>query len=756
MHPRQSRDRIPFYMRLLGASAATAVLGLGTAGHAFASGSYDPSTTGTAASAMAVPGASLPEPPPIPGADPFVPGLVPNPGPGPVVGPSTVPRIEPPPADTTSSSESEPAPEASGEIAPTPPEITTTTDSDGGNLNVSVRIDSPGTDGPVTQENSGGSVVSPPPAPDITPPEPVAGAVAPDPAQEPTQQQPTQSGSTNTNVSVRVLSPGDNGEVSQDNSATVPPRRPDGSDTASSGSAQDAVGQPSDSPQYQGANSQYQSGDINIGTQEVDSDSSSTLEPWNWTWELSICDGNATSLSTESGSQESRDWTWNWIWNWSCDGPVPGTETPSDAPSIQDRGSGVPQSGPANINVSIRVLSPGDNGSVSQTNTSSNASDTTSTPTSSVTQATAGTDDPSWLWMWTFTWCGTTMEFPTAAGQGTGLDWVWNWLWVWDCDGGAQQPSLPTPDTGSGDTGGDTAQTAPQSAPPPSTDPLPTAQIPVSAVPTDAADGNGPAVDSLAIEPIAFDPLAVDPLAFDLPAIDLAAIAAKTLEPPTIDSDFVLPVATSVQAAMDAVFRSWPALPMAPPQIEVFVDPKAPSVPSIVVSVPSVLPPTLSISPFGTQPSIELEIPVPAFSAPTWLAGPQPVIAPDAHKPTATRTESPDAPPAAATSQVATAGWVQAPPTEPKTERSGRPAEPSAARASRSNGGSLPHRFPPLEAAGFAGSTGGGAAPSVLLIGLATLIGFFVLAAPGLGRRIRLARTPSPRGRFGSSIDRPG
>ena len=210
-------------MRLLGASAATAVLGLGTAGHAFASGAYDPSTAGTPASAMAIPGASEPEPPPIPGPDPFVPGLVPNPGPGPVAGPSTGPGIEPPP-DSASTPESEPATASDGEPVPTPPEITTTTDSDGGNLNVSVRIDSPGTDGQVTQENGDGSVVSPPTAPDITPAEPVAGVVAPDPAQEPTHQQPTQSGSTNTNVSVRVLSPGDNGAVNQDNGGTAPPQ----------------------------------------------------------------------------------------------------------------------------------------------------------------------------------------------------------------------------------------------------------------------------------------------------------------------------------------------------------------------------------------------------------------------------------------------------------------------------------------------------------------------------------------------------
>jgi hypothetical protein len=44
----------------------------------------------------------------------------------------------------------------------------------------------------------------------------------------------------------------------------------------------------------------------------------------------------------------------------------------------------------------------------------------------------------------------------------------------------------------------------------------------------------------------------------------------------------------------------------------------------------------------------------------------------------------------------------------------------------------------------------------VLVFAFATLIGFFVLAAPGLGRRIRLARYPRPRGRDGSSIDRPG
>jgi hypothetical protein len=61
-----------------------------------------------------------------------------------------------------------------------------------------------------------------------------------------------------------------------------------------------------------------------------------------------------------------------------------------------------------------------------------------------------------------------------------------------------------------------------------------------------------------------------------------------------------------------------------------------------------------------------------------------------------------------------------------------------------------------LSAGGSSTPTGGGSVPSPLLFGFATPIGFIVLAAPGLGRRIRLARHPSPRSRFHSPLDRPG
>jgi hypothetical protein len=60
-----------------------------------------------------------------------------------------------------------------------------------------------------------------------------------------------------------------------------------------------------------------------------------------------------------------------------------------------------------------------------------------------------------------------------------------------------------------------------------------------------------------------------------------------------------------------------------------------------------------------------------------------------------------------------------------------------------------------LNAGGSSQSTGG-TLPNPLTFGFATVIGFIVLPAPGLGRRIRLARHPSPRNRFHSPLDRPG
>ena len=196
---------------------------------------------------------------------------------------------------------------------------------------------------------------------------------------------------------------------------------------------------PSDSSQYQDDNSQYP-----IFRTIFREDA-----PWNWTWTLAVCDSDVLSTSDETGSNVSHDWTWNWIWNWTCDEtPANSAEPAASTPDGEDHGSGVPQSGPGNVNVSIRVLSPGDDGAVTQTNT---------TPT----PAPGRSGDPSWVWAWTFAWCGTTTEISTLAGEGTGLDWDWNWTWLWDCAPTVEAP--PTPDNpppgGGGNSGGPPAET---------------------------------------------------------------------------------------------------------------------------------------------------------------------------------------------------------------------------------------------------------------------------------------------------------
>jgi hypothetical protein len=157
--------------------------------------------------------------------------------------------------------------------------------------------------------------------------------------------------------------------------------------------------------------------------------------------------------------------------------------------------------------------------------------------------------------------------------------------------------------------------------------------------------------------------------------------------------------------------------------------------------------------------AVEVDATIPSFPALPSPAGPGETRRPPA--------PTPDAPgvardPARGTSVPAPSrpvslGPTLAPRSAPSVQRSQPTADASAGWSPhRPARGPLPFDFPrPLQAGGSSSSTGG-SAPSLLLFGLATLIGLFVFAAPGLGRRIRLARLPSPRGRYHSPLDRPG
>ena len=85
---------------------------------------------------------------------------------------------------------------------------------------------------------------------------------------------------------------------------------------------------------------------------------------------------------------------------------------------------------PLNLNVDIRILSPGDDGDVSQVIDVGGPQGLGSgTPADML--GGLGMDDLGldWSWNWNWTWdCGGTST--------AGLDWNWNWSWSGDCAGG--------------------------------------------------------------------------------------------------------------------------------------------------------------------------------------------------------------------------------------------------------------------------------------------------------------------------------
>jgi hypothetical protein len=301
------------------------------------------------------------------------------------------------------------------------PDVVTATQTEAGRINVSVRVLSPGTDGPVTQDASGSEVVSPPAEPDIT---------APTNTTPSTPSVPAPPAGVNTNVEIRVLSAGDNGAVTQtsdsagvtpiDKTVAMPPSEAASSsevEPISSASGGQASVAPADSERYQDANSQYQS------------ESEAPSDPWNWRWVFAIdCAGNATSSSTETGSKASLDWTWDWAWDWACISTDAGA-TSSNSSSLES--SSAADAG--NTNVSVRVLSPGDNGPVTQSTTAGEA-------TGDVGAADATPSSGPWSWNWTFTFCGTTTSLSTQIESQTPLDWSWNWAWNWTCDAAVGAP----------------------------------------------------------------------------------------------------------------------------------------------------------------------------------------------------------------------------------------------------------------------------------------------------------------------------
>ena len=191
---------------------------------------------------------------------------------------------------------------------------------------------------------SAGAVAAPPPEPvSILPVSPPA-AVQPQPDAPPAVEQTSPA---NVNVSVRVDSPGNDGAVEQANVATA------------------AEGGP-DEPQYQQPPAQYQEPEPPPAVPDgaADADAPPAEDPaweWTWTWD---CGASAPAVpALPAGAPQI--WIWNWTWN--CSKSEPQTEQLARNSGTRYQ-SDVTQYRPANINISIRINSPGDNGPVRQAN----------------------------------------------------------------------------------------------------------------------------------------------------------------------------------------------------------------------------------------------------------------------------------------------------------------------------------------------------------------------------------------------------
>jgi hypothetical protein len=138
--------------------------------------------------------------------------------------------------------------------------------------------------------------------------------------------------------------------------------------------------------------------------------------------------------------------------------PEPSAAPEPDIPAPDAPPAAVEQDSPANINVSVRVDSPGDNGAVDQANTAEASLEGVTQyqpdapryqepiPANEVTPSAAGADSSTpadaagWDWNWSWNCVDPVPEIP-ASPNGSVQNWTWNW--DWDCG----VPELPEGNT---------------------------------------------------------------------------------------------------------------------------------------------------------------------------------------------------------------------------------------------------------------------------------------------------------------------
>lgn len=238
------------------------------------------------------------------------------------------------------------------------------------NVNISARVNSPGDDGPTSQTNSSGANAN------------AAATGTPD-SQAQADATAAQQSPLNVNVSVRVNSPGNQGPVAQSNAAHA--------------AAGETPSAPADGPQS--------AGDTNSASIDNSAKLGQSLEQCG-----AQCSAGADETTVSSASP-----------------PTVEAPTTTTAAAIQQA--------PTNVNVSVRLASPGSDGAVSQASTANATADhatvTSSDPTNVNIQVTVAGDTGNIAASsnglpWTWSWDWDLGAAPSDAGTATN-DWNWDW-----------------------------------------------------------------------------------------------------------------------------------------------------------------------------------------------------------------------------------------------------------------------------------------------------------------------------------------
>ena len=219
-----------------------------------------------------------------------------------------------------------------------------------------------------TQEASAPAVETPAPvqeAPEAPPETPVSAAETPtEPSETPVSPLPDavveQVRPVNVNISLRVESPGDNGPVSQDNAALGAVTAELVTTPAAGAQSQPAAPQPAPAVQADTA----PPAPAPAAPESPAATAAAPTEQWDWTWEWSC--GEVISPDIVLPGTSSLP-IWNWNWNWNC-GEGQSAAAKSETELSSQYHPRTTQYQPINVNISIRVSSPGNDGAVSQTN----------------------------------------------------------------------------------------------------------------------------------------------------------------------------------------------------------------------------------------------------------------------------------------------------------------------------------------------------------------------------------------------------